>query len=150
MSDHDGPQLLDWEENGLRIQVPKGAVCGSCDISVKVILTGNFELPKNTELVSAVYAISASSKLIKPVQIEIQHCVTVDKQQLGQSLMFAKAACNDQPNVPYKFEPVEGGMFHINHYYADIKCDQFSCFAVIMDTLQHISQASKHNININN
>ena len=145
MSDHDGPQLLDWEKNGLRIQVPKGAVCRSCDISVEVILTGNFEFPKNTELVSAVYAISASSKLIKPVQIEIQlqHCVTVDKQQLGQSLMFAKAACNDRPNVPYKFEPVEGGMFHVNRYYAVIKCDQFSYFAVIMARLRHIIRASK-------
>ena len=90
VSDHDGPQLLDWEGNGLRIQVPRGAFCRSCDISVEVILTGNFVFPENTELVSAVYAISASNRLIKPVQIEIQHCVTVDKQQLGQSLMFAK------------------------------------------------------------
>ena len=143
VSDHDGPQLLDWEKNGLRIQVPKGAVCCSCDISVEVILSGNFEFPKNTELVSAVYAISASSKLSKPVQIEIQHCVTVDKEQLSQSLMFAKAACNDLPNVPYKFEPVEGGMFHVNRNYADIKCDQFSYFAVIMARLRHIIRASK-------
>ena len=144
MSEHDDPQLLNWEENGLRIQVPEGAVCGSCDISVQVIPTENFEFPKDTKLVSAVYAISASNKLIKPVEIGIQHCVTVDRQQLCQSLMFAKAACNDLPNMPYKFEPVEGGMFHINHYYADIKCDdQFSYLAVIMSTLQHISQASK-------
>ena len=94
LSGDDGPQLLEWGENGFRMQVPEGATSGPCDIAVKVIIAGQFEFPVNTQLVSAVYAISPSRKLKKPVQLEIQHCVSIASKQLRQSIGLVRAKCN--------------------------------------------------------
>ena len=124
----DGPQLLEWGENGFRMQIPEGATSGPCDIAVKVIVAGKFEFPVNAQLVSAVYAISPSRKLKKPVQLEIQHCVSITSRQLSQSIRFVKADCK-QSNLPYKFYPLEGGKFHTGSYYGNINCQEFSMFA---------------------
>ena len=134
LSGDDGPHLLEWEENGFRMQVPEGATsAGPCDIAVKVIVAGQFEFPDNTQLVSAVYAISPSRKLKKPVQLEIQHCVSITSKQLGQSIGFVRADCK-QPNLPYKFYPLEGGEFHTGNYYGIVNCQEFSMVATALNT----------------
>ena len=133
LSGDDGPQLLEWGENGFRMQVPEGATSGPCDIAVKVIIAGQFEFPVNTQLVSAVYAISPSRKLKKPVQLEIQHCVSIASKQLGQSIGFVRADCK-QPNLPYKFYQLEGGVFHTGSYYGNIICQEFSMVATALNT----------------
>ena len=120
-----GPLLLEWRENGFKMQIPEGALSGPCDIAVKVIIAGEFEFPKGTQLVSAVYAISPSRKLKKPVQLEIQHCVSVTSKQLSQSIGFVRADCK-QTNLPYKFHPLKGGVFHTGSYYGSIDCQNFS------------------------
>ena len=33
-----GPLLLEWRENRFKMQIPKGASLGLCDIAVKVIV----------------------------------------------------------------------------------------------------------------
>ena len=87
----NSPQLLNWEEYGLSITV---------EVAITALVGGEFILPEDTELVSAVYALSASKPLLKPVQLEIQHCVSIKKPAHSNYLSFTTAPI-DQP--PYQF-----------------------------------------------
>ena len=125
------PQLLEWEEYGLRIQVPKGATSTSCDIAIKAIVAGQFEFPEGTDLVSAVYAISVSKKLTQPVILEMQHCVAINDEEQGQFLSFVRAKCN-QPDLPYLFKLLKNGEFPPRSDYGKIACDHFSIVGIVL------------------
>ena len=112
------------------MQVPEDATSGPCDIAVKTIVAGQFEFPDGTELVSAVYAVSASRRLNKPVTLEIQHCVVIANEQQGQLLSFVRAQC-DQPNLPYQFKMLKGGVFLPGNAYGKISCSGFSIIAAV-------------------
>ena len=80
------PQMLEWKEYGFRLQLPAGATSKPCDITVtvKAIVFGQFQIPEGHELVSALYAISATRKFEKPVSVEIEHCVRLENEQDSQ------------------------------------------------------------------
>ena len=64
---------------GFVLRVPKGAVSSSdCTVEVQSrvvsLLTPEFIFPEGSKLVSGVYHITASRKLLKPVFLEIEHC----------------------------------------------------------------------------
>ena len=140
---NDSPQLLNWEEYGLRIAIPQGAVQQSdtVEVAITALVGGEFILPEDTELVSAVYAISVSKPLLKPVQLEIQHCVSIEKPAHSNYLSFATAP-SDRP--PYHFQPVEGGIFSIGNRYGSISLSGFSIWSTIkkMFGLGSLSQSS--------
>ena len=127
---NDSPQLINWEEYGLRIAIPQGAVQQSdtVEVAITALVGGEFILPEDTELVSAVYAISVSKPLLKPVQLEIQHCVSIEKPAHSNYLSFATAP-SDRP--PYHFQPVEGGIFSIGNQYGGITVSGFSIWSII-------------------
>ena len=137
----DGPQLLEWEEYGFRIQVPEGATSGPCDVAVKAIVAGKFHFPMEAELVSAVYAISSSRRLIRPVKVEIQHCVAIRNEQQGHFLSFAKAQCN-QESLPYVFQILKNGTCGPQFYYGVIDWDEFSLVSVLRCQTPNYFQAS--------
>ena len=74
-------------------------------------LCGQFEFPKSSDLVSAVYWISCATKFSKPVTLELQHCA------VGQtsSLQFFRAQCT-QKTLPYQFQPIDGVFTHDSDY----------------------------------
>ena len=127
-------QLLDWEEYGLRIFVPEGVTSGPCDIAVKAITAGEFEFPEGSQLVSALYAISVSRKLDKPLRLEMQHCVVLKTEQHCHLLQFVRANCN-QPELPYNFSVLKGGIFDVYSHYGNIYCEQFSFLSIIKKLL---------------
>ena len=59
------PQSFNWDECGLRIDAPHGSLSSTdiSDIAVVALVSGQFQLPEDTELVSIVYAISVSKPL---------------------------------------------------------------------------------------
>ncbi|XP_019863275.1 PREDICTED: uncharacterized protein LOC109592195 [Amphimedon queenslandica] len=63
----DRPQLLNWERYGLRIGVSGGSLSSTetGEVAVVALVGGQFVFPKNTVLVSAVYAVSISRPLLK-------------------------------------------------------------------------------------
>ena len=136
------PQLLEWEEYGLRIQVPKlkDATSTPCDIAIKAIVAGQFEFPEGTDLVSAVYAISVSKKLTQPVILEMQHCVAISSEKQGRFLSFVRAKCN-QPNLPYQFELLDGGIFSPRSDYGKISCSHFSLIATVRQNPKQLQPA---------
>ena len=79
-------------------------------------------------LVSAVYAISVSKPLLKPLTIELQHCV--DLKNTGQTgcLKFVRAPLME---YPYQFSIVDGGLFSVDSRYGSIEREQFCIFTII-------------------
>ena len=128
---NDSPQLLNWEEYGLRIAIPQGAVQQSdtVEVAITALVGGEFILPEDTELVSAVYAISISKPLLKPVQLEIQHCVSIKEPAHSNYLSFATAPSDQHP---YQFKLVKEGEFFPGDRYGNIYLSQFSVWCVTL------------------
>ncbi|XP_019852836.1 PREDICTED: uncharacterized protein LOC109582531 [Amphimedon queenslandica] len=79
-------------------------------------------------LVSAVYAISVSKALLKPLVIELQHCVDLRNTSQTGCLKFVRAPLKS-PNA-YQFSIVEGGSFSVGNRYGSIEPDEFCAFGI--------------------
>ena len=97
-------QKLVWPGCGFYIEVPEGALPPgvTASVAVKVISAGQFKLPENSELVSAIYWISCSEELLKPVSVNIQHCAIITNEEEFTKFKFIIAKCS-QECLPYKF-----------------------------------------------
>ena len=122
---------VNWEEYGIRITIPQGAVLPSdtVQITINVLVGGDFIFPEDAELISAVYAISLSKPFLEPVKLEIQHCVSIKKPAHSNYLSFSTAT-NNQP--PFQFNTVDGGEFSIGKRYGSIRIAKFSKWSVVM------------------
>ena len=124
------PQSFHWEKYGFRMHCPEGAMSEGTEVAVTAIASGNFKVPKGTMLVSAVYAISVSKKLLKPLVIELQHCVDLKSTSQTHYLKFVQSPLKS----PCQFTPVDGGSFSVASRYGSIERDQFSFYAIISET----------------
>ncbi|XP_019860875.1 PREDICTED: uncharacterized protein LOC109589202 [Amphimedon queenslandica] len=125
----DRSDSLQWEKYGFRLECPHGAVSKDTEVAVTALAGGNFKVPKGTVLVSAVYAISVSKALLKPLVIELQHCVDLRKTSQTGCLKFVRAPLKS----PYQFSIVEGGSFRVGKRYGSIKREQFSCMGIVAE-----------------
>ena len=125
-------QSFIWNECGFRLYVPEGALSPSetCTVDVKALIAGRFVLPKNTELVSGLYAISTSRKFQAKVKIEIQHCVLLNTEAQSRHLRFIKAY-QTQPGASYHFSLQEAGEFPINSHYCGLWQSEFSIVGAV-------------------
>ena len=125
----DKPQLMNWERFGLRIGVEEDSLSSfeTVEVATAVLVGGEFKFPRNTILVSAVYAVSISKPLLKPLRLEIQHCVDLSRRPgLSKYLRFAIAPMSAL-SLPYQFNIVEGGEFSFDSRYGSIQRKEF-CF----------------------
>ncbi|XP_019852559.1 PREDICTED: uncharacterized protein LOC109582331 [Amphimedon queenslandica] len=127
----DKPQLMNWEEYGLRISVPEDSLSASetVEVSVLALVGGHFKFPDNTRLVSAVYAIS-TSPLLKSLRIEMQHCIDLSDPSLSKYLKFAFAPVHTA-SLPYQFSLIEGGEFPAYQRYGWIERSKFCQLAIV-------------------
>ena len=102
-------QIMNLHQFGFILYIPPNASLGPVTFTVGVSLSRDFIPPPNTTLVSALYYIKTSSELLRPVTIEIEHCVNTDSVDAAK-LTFAKAG-KDYSSTPYSFEMVSGGRF---------------------------------------
>ena len=135
--------FLDWEEYGLKITIPQGTVSSTetCKIAVIALVGGHFQFPEGTELISAVYAISVSKPLLKPVKLEIQHCAVLLSQEHTTYLSFATASTK-QSTLPYIFQLQEGGHFDPNEQYGSIHLSHFCQEALVKSTSKPMQSSS--------
>ena len=121
-----------WNECGFRLYVPEGALSPSetCVVAVKALIAGRFILPKNTELISGLYAMSSSRKFQAKVKVEIQHCVLLKNKAESKHLRFIKAH-QTQPGASYHFSLQEGGEFSINSHYGGLWQSEFSIVGAV-------------------
>ena len=122
----DKPQKLKWPGYGFYIEVPEGALPSgvTASVGVKIILNGQFKLPENSQLISAVYWISSSEVFLKEVAVNIQHCAVIRSEEQCYNCKFIIAKCS-QEILPYRFR-VKVGLFNAHTQYATIKLKQFS------------------------
>ena len=122
----DKPQKLKWLDYGFYIEVPEGALPFgvTASVGVKVIFNGQFKLPENSQLISAVYWISSSMVFLKELAVNIQHCAVIRSEEQCSKCKFIIAKCS-QEVLPYRFKEKEG-LFNAHTQYATIKLKQFS------------------------
>ena len=101
-----------------------------CKIYIKASCTGLYELPDNCELVSGVFWIASTENFDKEVTLEIQHCVALDITTDTSSMSFVVASCT-QPELPYKFDFLQGGIFHHLNCYGSISLSHFCGLGII-------------------
>ena len=101
-------------------------------MAITALAGGEFEFPKGSELVSAVYVISISKPLLKPLTINIQHCVALETPEQCNSLQFMRAPLNNGI-PPYQFEVLSGGHFTTESQYGSISHTNFSLFGISME-----------------
>ena len=131
----DDPQLLNWEEYGLRIGVSKRTLTSTetAEVAIVALVGGQFVFPKNTKVViSAIYAVAVSKPLLQPLRLDLQHCVNLVRPSQTRHLKFAIAPVNT-PSFPYEFSPVEGGEFTVNNYYGSIYRSKFCLVGIIAE-----------------
>ena len=123
----DKPQKLEWPGYGFYIEVPEGALAPgvTASVGVKVILAGQFKLPENSQLISAIYWIYTSEVFLKEVAVNIQHCADLKNEEQCSKCKFIIAKCS-QKELPYTFKEKEG-LFNPYTQYATIKLKRFSC-----------------------
>ena len=138
----DCPQVFHWEKYGFKMSVPQGSLKANetCDVAFKAIAHGRFQFPENTQLVSGVYAIVMTRKLLQPATIEVEHCVRLKSTEQCSCLSFVKAYCT-QKDLPYTFEPLEGGHFSPESSVGKISLSRFSKVAI---TQKGVSTDSNH------
>ena len=128
----DRPQLLNWERYGLRIGVSGGSLSSTetAEVAVVALVGGQFVFPKNTVLVSAVYAVSVSRPLLKALSLEMQHCVDLSRGVKTKYLKFAIAPVSTA-SLPYEFSIVDGGEFSEGKWYGSINREKFSLVSIV-------------------
>ena len=126
----DKSQKLEWPGYGFYIEVPDGALPPgvTAHVPVKVMLAGQFELPEDSQLVSAIYWVSSSKEFLKEVAVNIQHCAAITSEEQCSEFKFIVARCS-QDVLPYKFKE-KNGLFNMHTQYATIKVKQFSLFGL--------------------
>ena len=123
-------QIFNWAGYGLKLHIPQGilpAGLKECKLLIKVGLSGKFEFPQNTFLVSAVYLIDSEPrcKFSQPLALEMQHCA---QSSQTSRLNFARCSRN---SPPYTFEILEGGEFRSQSAYGCIQLQSFSLIALL-------------------
>ena len=118
-----------WEEYGFRLHVPEGSLeaeLNECMVNVRVSLSGHFQFPADSELVSAVYWVSSPHAFCQPLTVDIEHCAA---PSMCSSLSFVRTNCT-QKKLPYEFKNIEGGIFSEQNSYGSISVRHFSGFGV--------------------
>ena len=114
-----------WDEYGFRLHVPEGSLeagLSETTVNVRVSLFGHFQLPADSELVSAVYWVFCPHKFSQPLTVEVQHCAAPSQ---CSSLSFVRTKCTQQ-ELPYQFKELEGGSFSQQSFYGSISVNHFS------------------------
>ena len=118
---------FEWDGYGLRLSVSEDSLptgMEQCRINIKASLSGPFQLPEDSELLSPVFWISALCKFKKPVTLELQHCASRDEAYFAD-LNFISAKCS-QKTLPYTFKQLDGGRFPADSSYGSIQLTHFS------------------------
>ena len=117
--------------HGFKLHFPENVLppgVDECRVHVKASLSGQFDFPRDAELVSGLYWLSSRHVFTQPVTVDIQHCAQEGLQQQSR-LTYIVASCS-QEELPYQFKTLEGGVFSPNSRYGSINLTHFSGLAV--------------------
>ena len=122
-------QVVDLTNIGIKIYISPDSFSESeLSIKVDVSTSGTVIIPENMSLVSAIYHVRASSKLLHPAKVEMEHCVTPTEISMVSCLMFGKADTSGSP--PYTFKTVSEGTFAQMKSWGTIQISEFSHWGI--------------------
>ena len=137
-------QSFYWSGYGFRLQVYQGSLpagVDQCDVHITASLAGQYQLPDNVQLVSAVFWIRTDPqfRFKKKLTVEIQHCAKITS---STKLTFVRAVCS-QETRPYIFKKLEGrGSFSMQSSYGSLELDHFSGLGVAGEDVERMYTAS--------
>ena len=123
--------FFEWVGYGLRLGISEDSQptgMDECRVNIKGSLSGPFQLPEDSDLLSPVFWISALCKFENPVTLGIQHCASRDEASFVD-LNFISAKCS-QKTLPYTFKQLDGGRFSTDSSYGSIQLSHFSGFGI--------------------
>ena len=133
---------LSFQGYGFKLHVPAGSLpaeVSETQLSVRVSLSGQFQMPPNSELLSAVYWVSSPYKFMKPITVEIQHCAALSSNKQCSQLKFVHTKCT-QKELPYIFKEQVGGVFSRHSSYGSLLLSHFSGIGIVRRLLQRSSR----------
>ena len=125
-------QHIYWEQYGLRLHIPRNSLpedVNQCRLKIKAALLGNFKLPENSVLVSALYSFShdlGDKELRRSVTLEIQHCANTGTLHVVRAV-----------GTSTNFEIITGGDFTRSDRFGSINLLRFSSFSIV-NILKHL------------
>ena len=136
-------QHIFWEGYGLRLHIPPNSLPEDhtqCNVKIKVALSGNFQLPEDGILVSAVYSFShdlGNMELRRSVTLEMQHCA--NNSTLNDLCVF-KAT-----KTPCAYELIAGGDFTCSKGYGAINLYHFCYYGIIWNRVRSLFSSNCFN-----
>ena len=127
---HIKGNTLDWGEYGFKMYFPEGTIPPS-QVLIQALVGGKFLFPDDIELVSALYVMQFPENFLQPVELEIQHCVTLKSLRQFKYLSFVIAPI-DEAVPPYKFQLIEGGKFYTDSQYGMIVRSKFCIMGIVL------------------
>ena len=125
-------QSFEFMGYGFILHVPEDSLPAEVSetlLNVRVSLSGQFQLPPNCELVSAVYWVSSPHKFTKPLVVEIQHCAALSSDEQCEQLTFVRTMCT-QKELPYTFTE-QGGDFSYHSSYGSLSLSHFYGLGIV-------------------
>ena len=126
-------QSFEFTGYGFKLHVPEASLpanVSETQLNVRVSLSGQFQMPPNCELVSAVYWVSNPHKFTKPLDVEIQHCAALSSHKQCEQLIFVHTKCT-QKELPYTFTELEKGVFGHHSSYGSLSMSHFSGVGIV-------------------
>ena len=142
-------QSFYWSGYGFKLHSPPGSLPSGvdrCVLHIYASLAGQYQLPDNVVLVSAVFWVRCDPpcRFKQKLTIEIQHCA---KLTSSTKLTFVGAVCS-QESLPYTFKKLEGrGSFSEQSSYGLLELDHFSGVGVAGEDVERLYTASLYYLN---
>ena len=128
-------QSFYWPGYGFKLYIPKNSLpagVNQCTLLVTASSGGQYQLPDNMKLVSAIFWVSPKPicKFQQPLTVEIQHCA---KMANTTKLAFVRAVCS-QENLPYTFKELDGhNSFSEHSSYGCLEVTHFSGIGISIE-----------------
>ena len=125
-------QTFHWVGYGLKLHIPAASLPAGVEkssIEIRASLAGQYQLPENTTLISAVYWIKCAVKLAQLLTLELQHC---GKHSSNSPFSFVVTK-RSQKELPYQFTLLKGGEFNFHSSYGSITLSHFCGLGVVQE-----------------
>ena len=120
---------ISWGDIGIKINIPPGAVPEGRPITVTVrpCLSGPFELPKDYELASPVYAISPGLEFNKDVKLFVTHFADLQSEDDCKNMTFltTESSSLQGDSHPYRLLVQKNGVFQRGSQEGEISLRHF-------------------------
>ena len=129
--DENGGKLYS-EKHAIIVLIPPGAIPSGVRAELKfgATLFAPVKFAKKSRPVSAIIWLCMNIALLKPMKIQMPHCVNIESKAQASYLTFAKA--HHSPSSGDMMKIIDGGEVDINKSYGSIKVTHF-CYYCIQD-----------------